>query len=42
VRARALACRAPPQPYPYLHIRNKQFPWGTDLGFFERPAHKHP
>ncbi|XP_066366969.1 cytochrome c oxidase subunit 6a, mitochondrial-like [Miscanthus floridulus] len=24
-----------PPPYPYLHIRNKDFPWGPD-GLFER------
>ncbi|XP_062204511.1 cytochrome c oxidase subunit 6a, mitochondrial-like [Phragmites australis] len=24
-----------PPPYPYLHIRNKEFPWGPD-GLFER------
>eukprot|EP01018_Ginkgo_biloba_P002090 Gb_15571 [translate_table: standard] len=28
-----------PPPYPYLHIRNKEFPWGPD-GLFER-KHKH-
>jgi hypothetical protein len=33
-----------PQPYPYLHIRTKQFPWvpagAPDLGLFEAPPHK--
>ncbi|KAA8531511.1 hypothetical protein F0562_006136 [Nyssa sinensis] len=24
-----------PPPYPYLHIRNKEFPWGPD-GLFEK------
>ncbi|KAG2685918.1 hypothetical protein I3760_10G148900 [Carya illinoinensis] len=28
-----------PPPYPYLHIRNKEFPWGPD-GLFER-KHYH-
>ncbi|GAB2283050.1 Cytochrome c oxidase subunit 6A [Dionaea muscipula] len=27
-----------PPPYPYLHIRNKEFPWGPD-GLFERKHH---
>lgn len=27
-----------PPPYPYLHIRNKEFPWGPD-GLFERKKH---
>ncbi|XP_075098195.1 cytochrome c oxidase subunit 6a, mitochondrial-like isoform X2 [Nicotiana tabacum] len=26
------------QPYPYLHIRNKEFPWGPD-GLFEKKHH---
>ncbi|XP_068655270.1 cytochrome c oxidase subunit 6a, mitochondrial-like isoform X2 [Aristolochia californica] len=29
-----------PPPYPYLHIRNKEFPWGPD-GLFERKKHDH-
>ncbi|KAF3439118.1 hypothetical protein FNV43_RR17393 [Rhamnella rubrinervis] len=28
----------PPPPYPYLHIRNKEFPWGPD-GLFEAKHH---
>ncbi|KAK2981241.1 hypothetical protein RJ640_030630 [Escallonia rubra] len=28
----------PPPPYPYLHIRNKEFPWGPD-GLFESKEH---
>ncbi|MQL86807.1 hypothetical protein Taro_019358 [Colocasia esculenta] len=28
----------PPPPYPYLHIRNKEFPWGPD-GLFEEKHH---
>ncbi|KAG6646885.1 hypothetical protein I3843_07G038900 [Carya illinoinensis] len=27
-----------PPPYPYLHIRNKEFPWGPD-GLFEKKHH---
>ncbi|XP_076950893.1 cytochrome c oxidase subunit 6a, mitochondrial-like [Bidens hawaiensis] len=27
-----------PPPYPYLHIRNKEFPWGPD-GLFEVKEH---
>ncbi|WCJ32070.1 cytochrome c oxidase-related [Euphorbia peplus] len=27
-----------PPAYPYLHIRNKEFPWGPD-GLFERKDH---
>ncbi|KAF0915607.1 hypothetical protein E2562_037462 [Oryza meyeriana var. granulata] len=27
-----------PPPYPYLHIRNKEFPWGPD-GLFEKKKH---
>ncbi|XP_047318932.1 cytochrome c oxidase subunit 6a, mitochondrial-like [Impatiens glandulifera] len=27
-----------PPPYQYLHIRNKEFPWGPD-GLFERKHH---
>ncbi|XP_065876524.1 cytochrome c oxidase subunit 6a, mitochondrial [Euphorbia lathyris] len=27
-----------PPAYPYLHIRNKEFPWGPD-GLFERKHH---
>ncbi|CAK9155635.1 unnamed protein product [Ilex paraguariensis] len=27
-----------PPPYPYLHIRNKEFPWGPD-GLFEAKKH---
>ncbi|KAL3844946.1 hypothetical protein ACJIZ3_002349 [Penstemon smallii] len=27
-----------PAPYPYLHIRNKEFPWGPD-GLFEVKHH---
>ncbi|CAI9110518.1 OLC1v1010565C2 [Oldenlandia corymbosa var. corymbosa] len=27
-----------PPPYPYLHIRNKEFPWGPD-GLFEVKHH---
>lgn len=27
-----------PPPYSYLHIRNKEFPWGPD-GLFERKEH---
>ncbi|CAA7404285.1 unnamed protein product [Spirodela intermedia] len=27
-----------PPPYPYLHIRNKEFPWGPD-GLFETKDH---
>ncbi|GLJ30402.1 hypothetical protein SUGI_0601590 [Cryptomeria japonica] len=27
-----------PPRYPYLHIRNKEFPWGPD-GLFERKKH---
>lgn len=27
-----------PPPYPYLHIRNKEFPWGPD-GLFESKHH---
>ncbi|KAH7520359.1 hypothetical protein FEM48_Zijuj08G0135600 [Ziziphus jujuba var. spinosa] len=30
----------PPPPYPYLHIRNKEFPWGPD-GLFERKHDHH-
>ncbi|KAG8384219.1 hypothetical protein BUALT_Bualt04G0095200 [Buddleja alternifolia] len=30
-------CEEPP-PYPYLHIRNKEFPWGPD-GLFEAKKH---
>ncbi|KAI0516674.1 hypothetical protein KFK09_009351 [Dendrobium nobile] len=32
----------PPEPpaYPYLHIRNKEFPWGPD-GLFEVKKHDH-
>ncbi|PON92140.1 Cytochrome c oxidase, subunit VIa [Trema orientale] len=29
-----------PPPYPYLHIRNKEFPWGPD-GLFEAKHHHH-
>ncbi|XP_059440519.1 cytochrome c oxidase subunit 6a, mitochondrial [Corylus avellana] len=29
-----------PPPYPYLHIRNKEFPWGPD-GLFEAKPHHH-
>ncbi|XP_020581719.1 cytochrome c oxidase subunit 6a, mitochondrial [Phalaenopsis equestris] len=29
-----------PPAYPYLHIRNKEFPWGPD-GLFERKHHDH-
>ncbi|XP_021802417.1 cytochrome c oxidase subunit 6a, mitochondrial [Prunus avium] len=28
-----------PPPYPYLHIRNKEFPWGPN-GLFEK-KHEH-
>ncbi|CAK9218232.1 unnamed protein product [Sphagnum tenellum] len=28
------------QAYSYLHIRNKQFPWGPN-GLFEYPDHQH-
>ncbi|KAL6512905.1 Cytochrome c oxidase subunit 6A [Orobanche hederae] len=27
-----------PPPYPYLHVRNKEFPWGPD-GLFEVKRH---
>ncbi|KAL6993915.1 Cytochrome c oxidase subunit 6A [Sarracenia purpurea var. burkii] len=27
-----------PPPYPYLHVRNKEFPWGPD-GLFEVKHH---
>ncbi|OAY35656.1 cytochrome c oxidase subunit 6a, mitochondrial [Manihot esculenta] len=27
-----------PPPYPYLHIRNKEFPWGP-YGLFEKKPH---
>uniref|UniRef100_A0A2P2JTT1 Cytochrome c oxidase subunit 6a n=1 Tax=Rhizophora mucronata TaxID=61149 RepID=A0A2P2JTT1_RHIMU len=27
-----------PPPYPYLHVRNKEFPWGPD-GLFEVKKH---
>ncbi|KAK9949239.1 hypothetical protein M0R45_004772 [Rubus argutus] len=30
----------PPPPYPYLHIRNKEFPWGPD-GLFEQKHEDH-
>ncbi|CAL0331214.1 unnamed protein product [Lupinus luteus] len=29
-----------PPAYPYLHIRNKEFPWGPD-GLFEVKDHDH-
>ncbi|XP_068656540.1 cytochrome c oxidase subunit 6a, mitochondrial-like [Aristolochia californica] len=29
-----------PLPYPYLHIRNKEFPWGPD-GLFETKHDHH-
>ncbi|KAG0456877.1 hypothetical protein HPP92_024665 [Vanilla planifolia] len=29
-----------PPAYPYLHIRNKEFPWGPD-GLFEKKKHDH-
>ncbi|KAK1299862.1 hypothetical protein QJS10_CPB13g00030 [Acorus calamus] len=29
-----------PPPYPYLHIRNKEFPWGPD-GLFEVKHAEH-
>ncbi|PON35630.1 Cytochrome c oxidase, subunit VIa [Parasponia andersonii] len=29
-----------PPSYPYLHIRNKEFPWGPD-GLFEAKHHHH-
>ncbi|XP_077217047.1 cytochrome c oxidase-like protein [Tasmannia lanceolata] len=29
-----------PPAYPYLHIRNKEFPWGPD-GLFEVKHHDH-
>ncbi|KAL6222755.1 hypothetical protein ACLB2K_006146 [Fragaria x ananassa] len=29
-----------PPPYPYLHIRNKEFPWGPD-GLFEIKNEDH-
>ncbi|XP_074574941.1 cytochrome c oxidase subunit 6a, mitochondrial-like [Curcuma longa] len=29
-----------PPAYPYLHIRNKEFPWGPD-GLFEKKHHDH-
>ncbi|KAL6846887.1 hypothetical protein ACP4OV_022740 [Aristida adscensionis] len=29
-----------PPPYPYLHIRNKEFPWGPD-GLFEKKHSDH-
>ncbi|XP_058081314.1 cytochrome c oxidase subunit 6a, mitochondrial-like [Magnolia sinica] len=29
-----------PPPYPYLHIRNKEFPWGPD-GLFEKKHKGH-
>lgn len=29
-----------PPEYSYLHIRNKEFPWGPD-GLFEAPKHEH-
>ncbi|XP_072958471.1 cytochrome c oxidase subunit 6a, mitochondrial [Typha angustifolia] len=29
-----------PPPYPYLHIRNKEFPWGPD-GLFEVKDSEH-
>merc|ERR1712071_23808 len=30
-----------PPPYPFLHIRNKEFPWGPDGLFETKPHHDH-
>jgi hypothetical protein len=30
-------------PYPYMRMRTREtFPWGSDLGLFEKHQHVHP